>query len=73
MTPNPENLMKISGYAHSSDDENSALSNINLVETVDGLTKTPAWYVVSVNSVQKSYLCFKLASSATFQKPRHFF
>ena len=45
MTPNPENLMKISGYAHSSDDETSALSNINLVETVDGLTKTPAWYV----------------------------
>ena len=61
MTPNPENLMKISGYAHSSDDENSALSNINLVETVDGLTKTPAWYVILVNSVQKSYLCFKLA------------
>lgn len=62
MTPNPENLMKITGYAHSSDDENSALSNINLVETVDGLTKTPAWYVVSVNNVQK--VCLPLLQTA---------
>ena len=43
MTPKPENLMKITGYAHSSDDEQSALSNINLVKAVDGLTETPAW------------------------------
>jgi len=41
MTPNPENLMKITGYAHSSDDEQSALSHINLVKAVDGLTETP--------------------------------
>ena len=43
MTPNPENLMKITGYAHSSDDEQSALSHINLVKAVDGLTETPGW------------------------------
>ena len=39
MVPNPEDLMKVTGFTgDSSDDE---LSRVNLVKVVDGLTEAP--------------------------------
>ena len=37
MSPNPEDLMKVTGFDESDDE----LSRVNLVKVVDGLTEAP--------------------------------